>query len=474
MMLGARLMALADEIVSHSHPPLRTPGTAQRRSSPALAWIMAAYIVVVVGRIESLFGSFHTLHLARIVAAIAIIAALRHRRELAATAVLSLRPAKFMLIFMALVTSSIVFSALRSGTLGVIEGTVFSVTIATVLIVKTARTWQDVRVMLLGFVVSAVVLAAAAMTTSLRGRAGFTSAYDPNDFAYVLVTLLPVVVTFTAVSRGFARLAYAAVSVWVILTILHTESRGGLLGLLVVLPLLIVLLPKNRRGRLELRPTARRTAGRALAMVVVGAMIWSALPSVTRARLATITSLSSDYNANISGGGRLTIWTQTLPLSLHRPWGWGAASFTAVDGLYAKGRYRAPHNMFLQALIELGFEGLLLFLIIIGSTFRILSRGARIDPQGEPNTDALERSAFARALMVGLCGACVSGFFLSELYSQVLWVLVALACVVGRSSVAHAFSSARDHGKVGSRRKSLSAPAVTASALPSSRSARTS
>ena len=47
--------------------------------------------------------------------------------------------------------------------------------------------------------------------------------------------------------------------------------------------------------------------------------------------------------------------------------------------------------------------------------------------------DGLERRAFARAMLASFSGLCVSGFFLAELYSQAVWTMVILSCLVGRS-----------------------------------------
>lgn len=426
-------MRAANEAVSTARVPYEILRVGRTESPQALAWIMLLYIVVTVGRLENLTPSLMSLHLAKIVAAIAILTALRTKDTLAPTRVRSLLPAQLMFALMALATLSIFFSVLKSGTLGVIEGTVISVTVGTVLIVKSARSWADTRVLLLSFVASAIVLGVMAMRTSDNGRAGHISAYDPNDFAFVLVTLLPVIVTFAITSRGLRRLAYLCVAAWVILIVLKTESRGGLLGLLVVALIMAILLPSNRRGRFETRPTVGRTLKRLFLMAVVGALVWSVLPHRAQTRLSTITSLSEDYNANVSAGGRLTIWVDTIPLILHRPWGYGAGAFTTVDGLYGGGRYRAPHNMFLQALIELGVEGLVLFIAILVSSLRLLVRAfPKTGPPAPTAREEVERVAFVRAIIAALIGACVSGFFLSELYSQVLWILIALACVVTR------------------------------------------
>ncbi len=409
------------------------PPTERPQAAGALAVLTFLYIVVVVGRIGDIVPALSAVPLAKIVAAAAIIVALRNRDALARTRVWSLAPARLTVVFMLLATVSMLFSVLHSGTLGVISGTVLSVSIGLVLMIKAARNWSAVRLLLFGCVVSAVVLAIAASVTSYAGRAGDIRSLDPNEFAFVLDGLLPVIVIFAVVSLGTKRLCYVGVAIWVTLTILLTQSRGGLLALLVEVLVLMFVVPVRQRDHLSFERPRTTIAARVLVLAIAGALIWHALPQTTRSRLSTITSLSSDYNANLNGDSRLAIWTQTLPLALHRPWGYGAGTFDTVNGLFAGGRYRAPHNMFLQALIELGVPGLVLLIAAIVSGVRRLACESRSQTETEqPSPETTEKRAFARAMVASLLGLCVSGFFLSELYSEAFWTMIALTCLVGR------------------------------------------
>jgi O-antigen ligase len=194
------------------------------------------------------------------------------------------------------------------------------------------------------------------------------------------------------------------------------------------------LLPVARLGQLQFRISTSGVIARAALLALIGVVIWQALPDSTRSRLGGITELSSDYNAKITEGpqaGRLGIWSRNLPLILDRPWGFGAGAFTLVDGRFAGGRYRASHNSFLQALVELGIPGFLLFIATIVSSLRYL----RVPPHGVREKGVIaaqdEPRAFARGLGISLMGLCLSGFFLSELFANVFWASVTLSCAVG-------------------------------------------
>lgn len=398
--------------------------TAQRaKSAGPLAITMFLFIVIVVGRIGDIVPGLSGVPLVKIVVAASMLIALQYRMTLAPTAIWSLRPARFAFLLMLVVTLSVFFSVFRSATFGTITGTVLSVTVGLTLMVKAAKNWRAVRVMLFGYVASAIVLSISARLTSFAGREGKIRSLDPNDFAFVLVGLLPVVVTFAVASRGIKRILFFVISGMTVLTILLTQSRGGLLGLLTDVAVMVVILPASRRGHITLQPRPAMIVRRILILAIAGVFIWHLTSQTARTRLDTVTHLQSD------GDGRITIWTQTLPLSLRRPWGWGAGAFPTVDGLFAGGRWKAPHNIFLQALIELGIPGFALLVATIVSSLRELVRQAW--PEVPPaDQDAFERSAFARGLTASVIGLSVSGFFLSELYSQAFWATIGLGCLV--------------------------------------------
>lgn len=413
-----------------SAAPFASVGT---RNSTTLARLLSLFFVFAVGRVGDLFPRLEDFPFAKVIAVLAILAALRDpNKAVAAGTWKSIPPARLIIAFMGIAVASFLYSVHHAATFNVIKGTVLAVVVTLVLAIKASRDWASVRTMLYGLVIASVVLVILAFRTQYAGRAGYTGSYDPNDFAFVLVGLLPVVFTFGIVSRGAKRYAYLSLVGLMILAILLTESRGGFLGLICDIFGMTFLMPIARRGSLEFRTSRSKLLARAALLVLVGVASWYLLPDPVRARLDSITSLGSDYNLSTSArGGRMAIWTRNLPLVLDRPWGYGAGAFDTVDGLFAGGLYRAPHNTFLEALVELGIPGLVVLIAVIVSSIRYLHPPPRLKPDHEPHVTPDEPRAFARAIGIGLIGLCVSGFFLSELYASVLWTFVTLSCAVG-------------------------------------------
>jgi hypothetical protein len=408
-------------------------------SSPTtLARLLGAFIVVAVGRISDLVPGLSQIPLAKVVVILAVIAGVRLREVQPSISWKFVPPAKLTFLLMSVATVSILFSVLRSTTFAMITSTVLAVIIILVLTIKATRGWPPVKTILRGIVFASVIIVANVFTTKVNDsfgeRAGYSSSYDPNDFAYVLIGLLPVVVTFGIVSKGAKRLLYFGIAGLMSVAILLTQSRGGFIGFIFDVVAMTFVLPVAWRGQLQFQTSKSKVLARVLLLTLIGVVGWHSLPQNTRARLGTITELGSDYNANAKdsgpSAGRLAIWMRNLPLALNRPWGYGAGSFETVDGRFAGGRFRAPHNTFLQALIELGVLGFALFIAVIFSTLRFLHAPADTEPEN-PTPFPDEPRAFARALGIGLVALCITGFFLSELYANVFWALVTLSCAVG-------------------------------------------
>jgi hypothetical protein len=403
----------------------------------ALARLLGAFIVVAVGRVNDFIPILSEIPLAKIVVILAVIAAVRLKETQSPISWKVIPPAKLTFILMGIMSVSILFSVLRSATFAIITRNVLAVVIILLLTIKATRGWAPVKTILKGAVLASAVLVATVLSSKISdgfgARAGYSSSYDPNDFAYVLIGFLPLVITFGILSKGAKRLLYFATACAMTVAILLTQSRGGFLGLLFEIIAMTFALPFAWRGKLQFQTSRSRIFARVALLTVVAVAGWHSLPENTRARLDSITQLDSDYNANASDSspfaGRLAIWARNLPLVASRPWGYGAGAFETVDGRFAGGRYRAPHNTFLQALIELGIPGFALFMAVIFSSLRWLKPAPT--RMQSPSMEPDEPRAFSRALAIGLLGLCITGFFLSQLYANVFWALVTLSCAVG-------------------------------------------
>jgi O-antigen ligase len=290
------------------------------------------------------------------------------------------------------------------------------------------RTRRDLM-LVLGAIVSGAILAAGFgilkppnPTIASESRASGTIG-DPNELAAALLVGL-------ALGAGFllARVRIPIVRLAAILAvplcaggIFLSLSRGGLVALAAMLVAGTVL-----AGRWRLAVTALLVA------VVAGGLVYftqfASLPA--RERVTTVNG----------GTGRSDLWTVGLRMvRAHPVGGVGVGNFESVSREYVlqpgalqrtdlifSANPKVAHNTYLQIMAETGIVGLLLFLGIVVGCLASALRAARLAARRNDRT----MEAFARSLLLALCGMLVADFFISQTYSKLLWALLALCPVL--------------------------------------------
>jgi O-antigen ligase len=180
--------------------------------------------------------------------------------------------------------------------------------------------------------------------------------------------------------------------------LLLTSSRGGLFGLVAMLAVMILMpLKRPQRGK-----SRNRIILPAIGLACASMLVWSCLPSETRERFSSVLQLSSDYNLDTTNrDSRSAIWGRGFNAVLRRPIGYGANSFPMVD-VRMGGKFRAPHNSYLQALVELGFLGLLVFGRMYFLSWRALHRMRQSLLVLAPSEEHDQMLIFGRMLQVAL------------------------------------------------------------------------
>jgi O-antigen ligase len=462
----------------HRGPRLQTHPDQKRRLRESLARVvcppgahhnwMAILLIVMIGKVTEWVPGISGLPLAKVAFFFTVVCAYGLREKLAPVKVRSLPIAKPALAFLVLSILSVLFSIYHSETLRESQGTLIYL-VTFVVLVKITQTIPDVERLLLALVGSSISLSAGVLTHYSGGQAHINSNFDPNDISYVLDTLLPIVIALgVAHSKLKKWLAYGFALV-IVLAILLTGSRGGVIGLAAV-ALAVIAFPLAISKTGELRGFALRSViAKVAILVALGVGVWGSLPSATRERLATLEDLQHDYNTGQSNASRLVLWRRDIGLALERPIGYGMGAASAADGR-AGGQYRTSHNSFVQAFIELGVLGLVLFVYSYCITWKELAKVGRrrlqnrLDPrelggghpeqgkagrrvlqapvdQGKPgkrapqhrvDDETAKTALYARALSICLVGNAVAGFFLSQAYSPCLWMIVAVSAAFVR------------------------------------------
>ena len=251
--------------------------------------------------------------------------------------------------------------------------------------------------------------------------------FDPNDTAFLLVSLFPLCLSVVSLGEGLLkRLVAVGAILSAIATILQTGSRGGIVGFGAVL--LILLL--TRAGGI-----GKTYKWLSVAMLVSALLFFRDFINVER--YLTLTDISSDYNVS-SRGGRLELWQAAIDFSFANPLtGVGVNCYPWAHFLARAGvgdsylQYHVVHNSFLQISAEMGLIGFGVFITIIVRSFATFFRLSRRQVQPEPR-EAIEIRMLSGFMLLGFAGLLVTGFFLSQGYSIFFTLYFALAAAVAR------------------------------------------
>ena len=286
------------------------------------------------------------------------------------------------------------------------------------LVVQLVRDSAGVRRVLRALAVSATGAALWALVSYLSGnldRAG-GPIEDPNDFAYLIVTVLPIV-GFLFVEERERRGLWGASFAILIAAALATLSRGALVGL-AVLALWALFTGKVSVGGVL------AAAGALLGVVLVAFTFWSPLVNESVTRKGKI--------AEQNTASRIAFWDAAMEMTYDHPLvGVGPGRYGDETVNYVGNRpyeLESPlaHNSYLEIMAELGFPALVAFLVYLGGSWMLLARGRR---------DALAAGdashvRLATALQASFVVAVVSGAFLSQQLALPFWLLGALATAV--------------------------------------------
>jgi len=437
--------------------------TARDDSLGAVEYSFWVFLAVAIGRVNQLIPGLGAIPVAKIAMIVTALALLTQRKPMPALTADGRSLVRFGCWMIAIAVVLTPFSIWRGASLAFVISDLPPLIAATVLAASMRRSWKSLRGTFLALLFCGFVLAATAALTYTRGRADDSSTmYDPNDLAYILLTVAPLGIACTVTATSMRnRISYGAVSAVMIIALLLTQSRGGLLGFLTVITLMtfIPLKPAVARGKNAVaRKTIRSTLGGILVAILLGGIIYTQLPASAQQRYATLLHLSSDYNLNTEDTtGRGDIWMRGMNAFLHRPIGYGPQSYPMVDLVYG-GKFKAPHNSYLQALVELGILGLFLFVRSYATTLHALQGAHRaLIVNAQAGSERLEQAVFARSLQFGLVGNMVAAFFLSDAYAAALWVIFGLTIALT------ALVASQQHACVAAPRMTVPAAAPTPS-----------
>jgi O-antigen ligase len=453
-------------IASDPQPSFATASFAAEPRDWGYAGLLG-FTAVLLLRPQDTIPALEPLHVAELFALIGIAPMVLHRFA-QRLPVFRVTPETIgLLCFGAVMLATLPFSIWPGGAWGVFADSYLKVLVVFVLMMNTLTTPKRLQTVTWLIVLCIGYVAARGVFDYARGAnlvedgrlAGAIGGIfgNPNDLALNMVTFMPIA-AIVAMSKRYPpwrRMVAAVIVVLMAATIVFTKSRGGVVGLAVMLAAFAVLGHTVRRGYIAVG-------------VVFLLLATPFMPQSFWDRMATIVDARQDkFHFTNSREERRIVMQEGFNTFMERPFtGVGAGQFHNYNPPGRKVRWREAHNALIQVAADTGLFGLFAFsfLILRGfiaalSTRRILRRPRRRrdpDPIAAVLNDEERAALFDHSVgtTVALIGWFVCAMFASVAYAWTFYYLLALI-TAARELVRHRLAAAR---ALGLASKPLSVP----------------
>jgi O-antigen ligase len=400
---------------------------------------LVAFTVVLLFRPQDSIPGLGSIHIAEICAGVGLAPMLldrfRHQRPMlrVTTEVATLA------LFGAVMLATAPFSVWPGGALGTVIDLYLKVLLVYILMTNTLTTPKRLEFLTWIILVSVGYVAIRGLIDYARGlnllEDGRLSGPiggifgNPNDLALNMVTFLPVAVITSISPRHSAvrRLTACVIGALMLVATVLTKSRGGAIGLAVMLVSLVLLGRKVRPGFI---------------VAAVGVIVLSMplMPSAFWARMSSILDEQQDQREYTgSREARRELMQEGIDVFVERPLtGVGVGQFQNYNPAWRKERWREAHNALIQVASETGILGLLAFSFLIVRAFiaarstRLMLRGPRRRGSPDPLAgvmsarDRIVLSDHATAMTIALIGWFTCALFASVAYNWTFYYLLAL------------------------------------------------
>jgi probable O-glycosylation ligase (exosortase A-associated) len=335
-----------------------------------------------------------------------------------------------LLLFLAHALVSTWFGLNRDYSMGYLQEFA-KVIIVSILLTNIIQTAADLRLILivialsLGFEAGKQGWAQLILNPGQRNDNWIPFLGDNNLVAVGMAMLLPIVGALATTSTGWRKRAFQFLSIGVVYRGLSTYSRGGFLSIGAVSAIWFWRSPHKLKTL--------------CAVVIAAALILPVLPQQFWDRMSTITAPGDAPDD--SQESRPHFWQVAVAMANERPLnGVGHAGYSPAYNEYdwTEGRFgtsRAVHSAWFGVLAELGYPGLVLFVLIVFSAMRACRRVRLAASRGELDGPL---GAYAVGLESSLVAFIIGGSFVSFQYCEMLWHFFALTIALERVAVAEA------------------------------------
>lgn len=287
--------------------------------------------------------------------------------------------------------------------------------------VRVVDTIANFKLVIWSFILSGLFLSYQAHIVTSGGRVDSIGGIDFNEAngfaAFLAITIIFASFQFLD-SSWLKKLIYVLAIALMCDTIILTQSRAVLIGIIAAVPYVLFRSPPKKFKQI-------------FVYLILGIIMFINLMdpnfiarmSTIHGTLQSVSSSDSVYNRQMIN--RVDFWKASLPMFKDHPMGIGIKNFKNVVPQYDhRNTGLDAHNTYVVCYTEIGIVGFILFLTIIAELILQMNRIRRL-MRGTPyETKVLSYATpLGAALVVYLCGYMMTH---SILYSEILWILLSM------------------------------------------------
>ncbi|USD67793.1 O-antigen ligase family protein [Vibrio sp. SCSIO 43136] len=392
-------------------------------------WLVTLFVIFSFFRIHEVVPALYSLKIPLLLS-LGALAALGWHSTISRTLNVYWHPSMHWLaIFWLLVIIGVVAASNRGVAIDYFKNMYWKVMVMTLAIMWLVTRVEDLARMSKLIALSGLLVACVAIYNSIMGiglvegsrvtigRDFGSMLGDPNDLALVLMFPFAFAISL-ATTQGlsrFIRVLGVVISIALLIAIIATQSRGGLLGVVAVSGVFAFRLIRSK--------TLIFSLGAVAAIVLYAAAGISGRAS----------GGAAEEGVDASAMGRIYAWEAAAKMAFDNPLtGVGLDNFYYNYFYYSShwdGLNHAVHSTWFGVMAETGILGLIVFIGLIVSLIRTAKRSLNLL---DKHNQAGYLVAAAIAVYAGLIGTIVSGTFLTQGFNWPIYILAALTIAISK------------------------------------------
>lgn len=244
---------------------------------------------------------------------------------------------------------------------------------------------------------------------------------ESNFLASFMAAMLPIIgVQLLRAKKWIHRIVCFFSAAFTANTVVLCRSRGALVGIVMGCSAAIALAPKRHRKKIAI----------GLVLGSIGGLYVTDEQFLER---MTTIIVSDEVERDESAASRFRLWQAGLQMVADKPLGIGIGNwYQTIGGYIPEYEGKDSHNTFIKCLAELGYQGGILFALIIffslKEVLRVRTQSEHLPPDMSNDFIIMSFGIFLSIVVILTCGLTIT-----MIYTEVIWILIMLPVCLRRA-----------------------------------------